>query len=611
VDYLTSVPNKNGAHVVINRNILLIGGILLALLASSASVAAKGDDTPQPADSRQRPDMDRDALEALARESISAMNRYYLDLAERAETGGEARELLAASALVHQAAISASFVDFKQDLSGELRRAKLLERARAAGPDDPLVLWVATVQPCDKSADECASDLRRLEQIDADNAAVWMLASDRAKRSGDAESARVAIARAAQSHRFDDYLWSYNLTFLQVLLAAPPVPSQGSGKSEQAYAKVAMSLGLPGSQASPPFETFAQACMPKGAATTDPSLRADCLAVAKILATGNGSRLSWWLGLSLCEKLDSDADRATRCRRDLRTSEWLVSKRMPALNALAQTSAGGEQLVHLMTQAKNEVGFDRSLLAQAGIPAEPPALRNAETPAQQSASREPPAAHVEDDDSPVDETLKIDVPKALKDPAMAEVSGEGNTDGVITLLSTSFELAPGADRTTTSPFIQSAALPWGRDARARSGHMAINVIPNGNPGNLAYFDQTVSAALLNSRLSGEYVPFQVAPYRRIELEFWRLSSSNPSKTHNCLGSLKVEYRFDKGPWETKMVYCGKHKPNPPEWKRSLLDFDTAGHKEMEFQFDYEYPPDTNMQKDAVYLLDDLAVHAYR
>ena len=375
-------------------------------------------------------------------------------------------------------------------------------------------------------------------------------------------------------------------------------------------AKVAMSLEAPLGQASLPFETFAQTCMPKGVPTADLSLRADCLAVANILAAADASQISWRLGLSVCEKLESDVDKAAKCRRGMRNSEWLVAQRSTAFNAMADASTGGQQLVRLMTQAKNEVAFDRSLLAQVGVPAEPPQTKTAAT-SEQTVKSEAPAFPSEDDDSTLGETLKIDVPAALKDPAVAEASDEVRADGVVTLLSTSFELSPGEDSTTSRPFVQSAALPWGRDARARSGHMAINVIPNGNPGNLAYFDKSVSATLLTSRLNGAYKPFQIGPYRRIELEFWRLSSSNPSKTHNCLGSLRVDYRFDKGPWETKMDYCGNYKPSTPKWKQSLLEFDTAGHKEMEFQFDYEYPPDTNAQKDAVYLLDDLVVRGYQ
>jgi len=589
---------------------LICRSLALALLVSCASTTAVGVEAPQQSDSHQLSKADRDALETLARASFSAMSRYYLDTAESAETDGDPRHLLTASALVQQAAIAASLFDFKQDLSLELRRAALVERALATGPNDPLVLWAASVQPCDKSAEECASALHRLEEVDADNAAVWLLAMDRAQRSGDAASARTAISRAALSRRHDDFLWSYDLAFLQVVLAGPAVPSQENSKDAQMLAKVAMSLRAPLGQVSLPFETFAQTCMPKGVPAADPSLRADCLAVAKILAAGDGSQISWRLGLSVCEKLDTDVDKVTKCRKGLRNSDWLDSKRSTAFSALADASTGGQQLVRLMTQAKNEVAFDRSLLAQAGIPAEPPEIKTAATSEQPTAASEPLASDSEDEESSI-ETLKIDVPAVLKDPAVPEISDPVSSDGVTTLLSTSFELSQGDDSKTSEPFIQSAALPWGRDARARSGRMAINVIPNGNPGNLAYFDKSVSTTLLNSHLSGAYKPFQIATYRRIELEFWRLSSSNPSKTHNCLGSLRVAFRFDQGPWESKMVYCGNHKPATPKWKQALLEFPTTGHKEMEFQFDYEYPPDTNAQKDAVYLLDDLVVRGYQ
>jgi len=215
-------------------------------------------------------------------------------------------------------------------------------------------------------------------------------------------------------------------------------------------------------------------------------------------------------------------------------------------------------------------------------------------------------------DSSQEESLSF--PKAQDEPAVSETAWDGNTSGeAVTLLSTSFESAQGEGNVAMRPFVQSGTLPWGSDSRAHSGRNAINVIPNGNPGDLRYFgfDKSISDALLNSRLGGAYAPFRVGDFRRVELEFWRLSTSNPSLTHNCLGSLRVDYRFDAGPWQSKMVYCGTHKSHPIQWKRSELEFDTAGHRELEFRFDYEYPPDTQRDRNAAYLIDDLLVRGYR
>lgn len=204
------------------------------------------------------------------------------------------------------------------------------------------------------------------------------------------------------------------------------------------------------------------------------------------------------------------------------------------------------------------------------------------------------------------------IPRVQEEPAVPEASTEGPiTSEVVTLLSTSFEMAPGEATTTVRPFVQRGQLPWARDARARSGRMAINVIPEGNPGKLAYFHKSVSTALLSAQLNDTYVPFRVEPFRRIELEFWRLSTSNPSTTHNCLGSLRVDYRLDGGEWQSKMVYCGSHKSSPPEWRRSRLDFNIGGHRDLEIRFEYEYPPEMRADRTVIYLIDDLQVRGHR
>ncbi len=222
----------------------------------------------------------------------------------------------------------------------------------------------------------------------------------------------------------------------------------------------------------------------------------------------------------------------------------------------------------------------------------------------------PSAADFKDDATSPEEILRV--PRAQTEPAVAEASWNGVISGdVTTLLSTSFELAPGEDKSTTLPFVQNGLLPWGRDARAHSGQAAINVIPHGNPGDMRYFGQSVSPVLLSSQLSGGYAPFGVEAFRRVELEFWRLSTSNPSATFNCMGSLMVEYRLDSEPWQSKMDFCGSHKSKPLEWKHSMLEFDTAGHKTLELRFDYDYPPDNHKDRAAVYLIDDLTVRGYR
>src|SRR5258708_166943 len=206
----------------------------------------------------------------------------------------------------------------------------------------------------------------------------------------------------------------------------------------------------------------------------------------------------------------------------------------------------------------------------------------------------------------------IYIPRAQEEPAVPEAFADASAPwDVVTLLSTSFETSAGGNDASMRPLVQTGQLPWGRDHRAHSGRSAANVIPEGNPGTLAYFSKSMSARLLNSRPGERYAPFRVEQFRRVALEFWRLPRSNPSTWHKCLGSLRVENRFDGGDGQAAIVYCGQHKSAPPEWKRCLLELDTKGRRELEIRFDYEYPPELRKDKTAVYLIDDLQVHGYR
>lgn len=216
---------------------------------------------------------------------------------------------------------------------------------------------------------------------------------------------------------------------------------------------------------------------------------------------------------------------------------------------------------------------------------------------------------VENEANPPDPTLLV--PRLQVTAAVTESdSGTSGADSAV-VLSSSFEKESDALPTDVRPFHQVAKIPWARDTRARTGNHAINVIPKGNPGKLGYFNKPVNEFTLSSRLGAQYMPFSVDQFRQVELEFWRLSTSNPSESHNCLGSLSINFKLDDGPWQSKMVYCGKFRINNPEWREAKLVFDTASHKSLEIKFEYEYPPSAKVDRKAVYLIDDLVVRGLK
>ena len=107
----------------------------------------------------------------------------------------------------------------------------------------------------------------------------------------------------------------------------------------------------------------------------------------------------------------------------------------------------------------------------------------------------------------------------------------------ITLLSTSFEDLSLSNPNIITPFLFTGEsygaivygyslhpefTNWKVDGNGRTGSIAINVIPNGNPDtDLATTATTsVSSAFLNSA-------FDVSGYNSVSLKFWVNSTSNP------------------------------------------------------------------------------------
>ena len=200
------------------------------------------------------------------------------------------------------------------------------------------------------------------------------------------------------------------------------------------------------------------------------------------------------------------------------------------------------------------------------------------------------------------------VPSASDIPEVAEYEAPSSTsESEVMLLSTSFEQQGRDVVNEIAPFVQHGDHKWARQTSSRSGKFAINAVPTGNPGILRYFGESLNRALLSSTLDGTYEPFDVSSFQSITLEFWRFSTSNPSETHNCLGSLRVDYRLDDQEWQSKMVYCGRYKAKASKWSHGSLTFDTAENSKLDIMFEYEYPPSGRPDRTAVYLIDDLQV----
>ncbi len=195
------------------------------------------------------------------------------------------------------------------------------------------------------------------------------------------------------------------------------------------------------------------------------------------------------------------------------------------------------------------------------------------------------------------------VPSASEIPEVAEYQAPSSaSDSAVVLLSTSFEQHGRDVINEIAPFVRHGDHAWARQTSPRSGQFAINTIPKGNPGVLSYFGESLNRALLSSTLDGTYEPFNVAPFQSVTLEFWRFSTSNPSETHNCLGSLRVDYLYDYDYADYLYQESARKRDFPdydgidyyayqhPSWVRLLID----GH--------FYYSTFTSL---ATYILDEI------
>ena len=143
---------------------------------------------------------------------------------------------------------------------------------------------------------------------------------------------------------------------------------------------------------------------------------------------------------------------------------------------------------------------------------------------------------------------------------------------------------------------------WAVDtSRARSGKIALNAIPNGNP---------VTEGMVPLTVAFLEPVFDVKGYQTVSLKLWFNSTSNPSvsRVHNCESDLAVYARLDAGPWTPYGVICGEHETETQGWQNTLADFDVSGKSTIQFAFVYEVQ-DAKPDPTAYFLIDDLEIIA--
>ncbi len=243
----------------------------------------------------------------------------------------------------------------------------LLKRALQAGPQDPLVLWVAASNPC-VSKPGCANPAaaKTLQSIDADNVAVWLFSYP---GDSNAEKSRAIIARMAQAQRYDDY-WAADVVALFHALETLPVPDEvrqrgvGASAARVNFATSTASVILP--QA---LSRLGKFCI--GADPKDGALVSDCVAVARKLETG-GTFISQGIGFEIEEALLAPGVDRDVMQTRKRAGTWQKEKFLQLSSRFARDPELTQSYLRLLGSEQNELAAVSVLLHEQNIASDPP-----------------------------------------------------------------------------------------------------------------------------------------------------------------------------------------------------------------------------------------------
>lgn len=249
----------------------------------------------------------------------------------------------------------------------------LIGRAAAAADAGPGVHWIQLLD-CGPQHGTCPNQraLHTLQAQAADNAAVWLMVLASAAGTHDADAARDALARAADSTVFDDYSGVALRALARAVAAVPPPDTlYGPGRiaNSTAGVRALLVLGLSSFQPLPGFQAIAAVCT-QGAAKA--RTRHQCLQLAHILANGSAP-LARSLGLHLESTLATDATARAEAAGQWRDLVWQMRQFGALALASTQDPQTAQRLLRLAAHARSRMDFILATLRASGIPVHAPA----------------------------------------------------------------------------------------------------------------------------------------------------------------------------------------------------------------------------------------------
>lgn len=245
--------------------------------------------------------------------------------------------------------------------------ARLRAIASRAG-DDRLALQLLVVAISDPASPLRARIARRWQAADPGNLVPLLHAG----LGIDALLAEARRTTHASTRMYDAVRWMMAAYLRHPLTATELAAISGGGVYHAEEAAAVSTIGMWAAIAVPSLRTLVEACRPDALRAT-PTRAADCRHVADVFADHSDGTLDRMVGLSMLRALAvSNAERAAIDARQ-RTTDW----QMMHWGRIAQQQErdGAAQFVRLLRDAsiQNELQLAERVLAEAGVPLQPPA----------------------------------------------------------------------------------------------------------------------------------------------------------------------------------------------------------------------------------------------
>lgn len=209
-------------------------------------------------------------------------------------------------------------------------RARAIVAAGLADPDHALAAWLEALECRDASICDPAGARARLQRIDPDNVAVWLLELDALGKDADPARIDAALARAAQASRHEVALQSAIASVHSMMEKVVPTMTSAErramgshvgllGGIDQATYLSTLTMVVATPMQLPSFSPAIAACRPGGALTS--ARHASCVRVFDAMAR-SGTLISAMAGTSTLVRLLPPGPAQSRAREGLRQFLW-------------------------------------------------------------------------------------------------------------------------------------------------------------------------------------------------------------------------------------------------------------------------------------------------